>query len=90
MSESISLICALVTNGLAASAMITRFVLEDKLLIPYMTDSVLGAQSQQEAGIANLMDQKERMQFDVSIMVFHLSHKTVFSPGTFHHFLLPI
>ena len=30
-----------------------------------MTDSVLGAQSQQEAGIANLMDQKERMQFDV-------------------------
>jgi len=30
-----------------------------------MTDSVLDAQGQQEAGIANLIDQKERMQFDV-------------------------
>lgn len=31
-----------------------------------MTDSVLDARGQQEAGIVNLMDQKERMQFDVA------------------------
>lgn len=30
------------------------------------TDSVLDVQGQQEAGIANLIDQKERMQFDVN------------------------
>lgn len=81
MSESISLICALVTNGLAASAMITRFVLEDKLLIPYMTDSVLDFPQEYQLQLQQYYYFRVQSEFyhkRVSIMVFHLSHKTVF------------